>query len=287
MHHVRDGFRRHVGRHADDADRADRHHRQRQRVVARQDFDFAARQRLADAVHAAAGFLHRDDIRVPGEFRHGADFDLAAAAAGNIVENRRQTEVRDGAEVFDQPRLVRLVVVRRHLKCAVRARLFGVLRELERLARGVRAGARDDLDPFARDLDAGFDHFFVLRVVERRRLAGRPDGDDAIDAVLDLHLDQLAQFSKIHVAVPGERRDNCCIGAFEHDSRPFLLSLPPPIFQTLENPGPIFPRIGKRISNNFRASEGVVFRGFRRGRRPFPRFRRLRCRCCGWACRGS
>ena len=126
--------------------------------------------------------------------------------------------------MFDQPRLVRFVVVRRDLERRVRARLFGVLGQVERLARGIRAGTRDDFDPFARRLDGNLDDFLVLLVIERRRLAGRPHRNDAVDPVLDLHLDQLAEFSKIHIAAFIERRDNCGIGALEHNSRPFHFS---------------------------------------------------------------
>ena len=53
-------------------------------------------------------------------------------------------------EMLEQPLLRRLVVIRRDLQRAVRAGLLGGLRQINRLARRIRAGAGEHLDLAAR-----------------------------------------------------------------------------------------------------------------------------------------
>src|SRR5262249_14223318 len=71
----------------------------------------------------------------------------------------------------------------------------------ERLARRVSAGAGDHRHAPARGLHGRRDHRDVLVDVQRGRFARRPDGDDAVDPVLDLPVDELRKRVEVDVTV--------------------------------------------------------------------------------------
>ena len=133
--------------------RADRHERQRQRIVAGQNRKFRAgrRAQLRHAVATAARFLDADDVfAIARQPFHRFDADLDAAAPGNAVKHDGQfRRLGDGAKMLIQPFLRRLVVIRRDLQRTVRAGFFGGLRQINRLARRIAARAGEHFD-FAR-----------------------------------------------------------------------------------------------------------------------------------------
>ena len=91
--------------------------------------------------------------------------------------------------MLKEPFLVRLIVIRRDDQHAVGARLFGVLCQLHRLVRVVRAGAGDHRDAAFRLGDANLDHMPVFLVRQGRALASRPDRHQPMRATLDLPVD--------------------------------------------------------------------------------------------------
>ena len=173
---------------------------------------------LADAVDVAAGLLERDDVRVLGQLDDGADLDFAAGAAGHVVEDHGQAEIGDGGEMPEQAGLARPVVVGRHLQGCIGAGILGMLRQLQRLARGVPAGAGDDLAAPTRGRDADLDDLVVLVKVHGWRLACRAHRYHAGDARGDLLLDDRAELAIVYGAVPIERRHQCCISALPHNN---------------------------------------------------------------------
>jgi hypothetical protein len=68
-----------------------------------------------------------------------------------------------------------------------------MLRELDRLARRVRSGARDHGHAAARLIDAPLDHQLVLVMRQRRALPGSADGHQALGAFHDLPFDKVAE----------------------------------------------------------------------------------------------
>ena len=106
--------------------------------------------------------------------------------AGDVVDDDRPVaRPRDRLEVGHDPALRRLVVVRRDHEEPVGADLVRRLGHANRVARVVRAGAREDGGPVADRVDPGPDQVDPLVVVERRALARRPGDDDPVGAVVD------------------------------------------------------------------------------------------------------
>jgi len=108
------------------------------------------------------------------------------AAGGDVVEQHRQVgRGGDGLEVLDEAAAVGLVVVRRHDQHGVHPALGRLRREVHRVGGVVRPGAGHD-----RRLVADLVHHHLhqpqlLRVVERRRLAGGAGHHEPVRAVID------------------------------------------------------------------------------------------------------
>ena len=114
-----------VRRDRDDAASADRHQRQRQRVVAREDDEVVrhAGADLAHLRHVAGGLLDAGDVRDGAQADQRRRIDVAAGAAGHVVDDDRQLDrFRDRAVVLVEPFGRRLVVVGRDREDAVGAR---------------------------------------------------------------------------------------------------------------------------------------------------------------------
>ena len=103
-----------------------------------------------------------------------------------VDEDRDPDRVVHGLEVLVEPFLGRLVVVGRDDEKRVGARLLGVLCEVDRLGRVVRAGAGDDRHAPLRLIYAPFHDSLVLVMRQSRTFAGRAHGDEPLRPVLDL-----------------------------------------------------------------------------------------------------
>ena len=128
------------------------------------------------------------------------------ARPGDVVQEDGQIgRVGDHAEVGEDARLGRLVVVRGHDHDAVGARLFAVLVELDGVRGLVGTAARDDLGAPVDDLLGDLDELDLLGVGQGAGLAGRAGDDDAVGAVRDQVLDVLLDVVPVHLAVGRER----------------------------------------------------------------------------------
>ena len=106
-----------------------------------------------------------------------------------------------------QPFLRRLVVIRHHRKAHHRARRLGKLRKLDRLSGGVGAGTGDDRNAVPGMLDRGFNQQTVLVKINRWRLTGGTDNDDAVGAFGNLPVNQFAKCIQIQPAILIHGRD--------------------------------------------------------------------------------
>ena len=176
---------------------------QGQGVVAAEDDEFriGLAHETRGLLDLTAGFLHTDDVRVLlAEAQGGLDGNLdAAAARDGIQDDRLRGGFGEQGEVTEETFLAGLVIIRGHEQEGVGAGFVGTLREVEGFGRGVGARAGHDRDAASGELDRLADDFDVLVVVEGGGLAGGADGDQAVDAVLDLEFDQLLQ------VIPGHR----------------------------------------------------------------------------------
>ena len=105
----------------------------------------------------------------------------------------------------DRP-LRRLVVVRRHNEDAVDAELRRLAREVDGVARVVRACAGDHGRAVADRLDSRAEELELLLVAQRRRLAGRAADDEPVGAVLDEKARELTEPLEVDGPVHAERR---------------------------------------------------------------------------------
>ena len=122
-----------VGGHGNHAAAADRHQRQRQRIVAAQDLEVRrhAAADLAHLRHVAGRFLDADDVGDRGEPGQRSRLDVAAGAARHVVDDDRQRGPRGNRPVvLEQAFLRRLVVVGRHRQQPLDAERLGCVREL-------------------------------------------------------------------------------------------------------------------------------------------------------------
>ena len=198
-----------VGRDRDHAAAADRHQRQRQRVVATEHREVVGDDAadLAHLLHVARGFLDPHDVGDRGQARQRSRLDVAAGAAGHVVDDDRQRRPGGNrAVVLVQAFLRGLVVVRRHREQALDPERLGGVRELGHLGGVVAADAGEHGDLPRADLDGDADHGIPLGPRQRRRLARRATGHDEVDAATDLPLHQRAQRPLIHGARRRKRR---------------------------------------------------------------------------------
>ena len=126
-----------------------------------------------------------------GEAGKGLVGDVAACAAGHVVDQDRQVaRRRQGRVVLVETLLARTVVVGCDHQRGVGAGCLGVTNKADPFRRGVRPGAGDHRDATGDDLDAERDDPSMLGVRQRRGLAGGADRNHAVHAARDLTLDQ-------------------------------------------------------------------------------------------------
>src|ERR1022692_785851 len=125
--------------------------------------------------------------------------------------------------MLEQTFLRRLVVVRRDLQRTIRPGLLGFLREINRLACGIAAGAGEHLDFAGREFHGECHDMNVLRVIHRGRFPRGADGHNAIHAALDLVFDQARERGFVNFPML-KRRYDCSVGSSEHNSNELIES---------------------------------------------------------------
>ncbi len=199
-----------VRRHADEADRADGHHRERQVVLAAVDLETGGHHggQARRIGHVGDRVLHRHDVGdVVGEPGHGLVGDAAASADGDVVDHDRQVRrAGHGRHVEPDALLGRPVVVRGHDQQSVDAGVGGRLRHLHGVRCVVAADAGHDRDRH-RLLHAAPQRA-LLRLAQGRPLACRPGDDQAFGAVVDQPTGQRCGRVEIEGALLVEGRDH-------------------------------------------------------------------------------
>ena len=192
---LRAQLRRDIGGNRDAAAPACRRVRQPQLVIARQLAELAPDTHavIGHARQVAARVLDGDDpVGILVDQRHhGLVLEIGHRASGHVVEHDRQiTVLGEKAEMGDQPALARAVVIGGNAQPRCRAGLAREVHMEERVARVVRAAARDHRHAARGLLDADLDHAVMLGIRERRSLARRAARHQRRAAVLDLPVDQ-------------------------------------------------------------------------------------------------
>ncbi|MNT61802.1 hypothetical protein D3C72_1994680 [compost metagenome] len=116
--------------------------------------------------------------------------------------------------------LGRLVVIGRDQQAGIGAHILGRARQFDRLARGVAAGTGDHRDAPGDLIDHPSDHFDMFGHFQRGRLAGGPDRDDGVGALLQVEIHQFAQAVPIETTLCIHGRDQCHHTARNHATTP-------------------------------------------------------------------
>ncbi len=169
-------------------------------------------------VDGADGLLHPGDVGMAGELQHAGRAEVAAGADRDVVDDDRdRAGGRHRPEVGDDAGLGGPDVVRHHDEGGGEG---GGARE--RLDRGdglggvVGAGADDELGRvLGADPGAGVDHGPLLGGVERRRLAGGAEGDDAGAPVVEVLVAEALDRVERDGTVGCERGDEGDVDALE------------------------------------------------------------------------
>ena len=200
--------RRDVGGHRNDALEARQHALARQVVVAAEQRHAAADACEVLAIALERGrFLDADDVRNRRAVARRSPASCRSRSGSGTLYSTIGIATRSaiGLVVLVQAFLRRLVVVRRDQQAGIRAGILRELRQLDRFARRVRAGAGDDRDALGGALHHSAHDVDVLFDAQRRRFAGRADRDDAVGAVVDVELDQA-------IERPSSTAPSACIG---------------------------------------------------------------------------
>ena len=230
VNHLRHGAGRFVRRDGNQTVRAERHHRERQRVVARQHEKTAgpAAQNFHYLREVPRSLFDRDDVLdVAREAERRLRRDVRRRSPRHVVEHdgRRGHRFGDGAEVLIESLLRRLVVVRRDDEHRVRAHLGGLARLLDGVRGVVAPRSGDDARAPARDFNRRAYDRFALLARHRHALARRPARNEQAHAALYLPRDERAHALDVNRAVRFERRHK----GRRAPAHPFTFHLPPPL----------------------------------------------------------
>ncbi len=132
------------------------------------------------------GILHGHDRRPRAGFGVGLQLDGGACAAGDVVEHDREVAgLHHAAEVVEDARLARFVVVRRHQEQPVDPDLGRLLGELHGVSGGVGAHPRHNRGAIADRVLDGQQDLAVLGDGRGGRFASRAADHDPVVAVVD------------------------------------------------------------------------------------------------------
>ena len=199
-----------VGAHRDHALAAERHQRERERVVPGEHLE--ARGPVVEDVHdlaeIARRLLDRGDVLVRGDPQQRLGVDVAARAPRHVVDHHRhRARIRDGGVVPVEAFGRRLVVVRPHAQDTHGAGRRGGLALLDRDPGVVRARAGQHRYAAARFLDRDLDDPELLLRGHRHRLSGGAARDEHVDAALDLPAHGAPQGRLVEIPRLREGRD--------------------------------------------------------------------------------
>lgn len=220
LHHLARGD---VGGDGDEAVGTGRHQRQRFVVIARQyaePFGFVADD-LADLLIIARGFLHGDDVgNLLGQAESGLCLDVRTRAPGHVIDDDGLVRTAGhGFVVLVQAGLVRLVIVGDDDQESIGIRQLS--HALQRGCERIRATAHEQF--LARCVLARkLEHPLSFRHAQARRLAGRPERYQEMDAGLDLPADARRERSLVQLPIL-ERREQCRSASFQSKHNLLLL----------------------------------------------------------------
>ena len=161
----------------------------------------AAGEQLHHLAHIAAGFLHCGNVGVLRQLFNGGGQHIAAGAGGHIVKDDGAIHaVGDGAVVGQQAAVQGLIVViiGGDDQKGIRADAAGGLAELHGMQGIVGAGARDHGDPAVYSLHGEADHLIALLGRQGGAFAGGAHGNQSVDSVFQLEVDQPSQRLIVH-----------------------------------------------------------------------------------------
>ena len=135
------------------------------------------------------------------QFRHGFGQQIAAGAAGHIVENHRHGgRVGNGGEMGNQTVLGGLVVIGGHHQNRVGARRTGGLGVGDDVGGVVGAGSGNDGNPSGHPFHGVADHFCLILRLNGGVFAGGSHDHQGVDAAFDLPVDKPAHGLVVNAA---------------------------------------------------------------------------------------
>ncbi len=196
--------RRHVGSHGNIAVAAQQHQRDCGGVVATVNAEMGRGRfdQVRGTVDVARCFLHAHDARHLGAAQDRLIGHIRNRATRHVIQDHRQIDgLGDFGEMAVDAFLSRLVVIRHNLQRGIRANLPGLLRQLDRLSRGIAARTGNHRNAPRRVFDSGFDHQHMLFNRQRGRFTARTHNDERVRALFDMPVDQLAERRKVEATV--------------------------------------------------------------------------------------
>jgi hypothetical protein len=165
--------------------------------------------------------LHADDVGQLGKLPHRGGHHVDHRPGRDVVDDDRNADLVERAEMGDQALLRRLVVVGRDDQRGVGAHGLRVLDEAHGLDGVVGPRPRDHRNAARGGLHDDLDHLLMLVMGQRRAFPGRAHRHEAVRAFGDLPLHQRFQRVEIHGTV-GKGRDERGHRTFEHRFGSFL-----------------------------------------------------------------
>ena len=194
-----------------------RHGGQGRHILARQ-LDEVGAEHLTLQRHAgdvARRVLDAGNVGQVAQALHGFDRHVDDRSTRYVVDDDRKGDrIADGFEMAEKAFLAGLVIVGGNDQNGIRADLFGMAGEVDRLGGVVRSRARHHRHPAPRLGDADLDDPSMLVVAKCRAFARGAAGHQPVRAALDLPIDQGPE-SRLIDAATAERGHQGGQGAFQ------------------------------------------------------------------------